>query len=164
MQKAYQYHSVYRYPEQHEKLPQSSRASRMKRAPSWLHCTRRRISTATCRSKCRRRLHAVSISLEEVQLLPRSILSSRSLRRVSTTFPFASAPHATLSGADKVLDRLKQSSASSRECTPDGVFCHRVRRCIGACGLALVLSPSTKTFYGRLVPEDVEVILAKYTA
>ena len=36
-------------------------------------------------------------------------------------------------------------------------------RCIGACGLAPVLTVN-EDVYGRLVPEDVDKILAKYTA
>ena len=36
-------------------------------------------------------------------------------------------------------------------------------RCIGACGLAPVLTVN-EDVYGRLVPEDVDKILVKYTA
>ena len=49
------------------------------------------------------------------------------------------------------------------ECTPDGVFSLTACRCIGACGLAPVLTVN-EDVYGRLVPEDVDKILAKYTA
>lgn len=61
-------------------------------------------------------IHAVSMYLSKRSTaFPRSILSSRSLRRVSTTFPFASAPHATLRAQIRFLTVSLQSSASSRE-------------------------------------------------
>ena len=49
-------------------------------------------------------------------------------------------------GADKVLDRAFSLTAC---------------RCIGACGLAPVMTVN-EDVYGRLVPEDVDGILAKY--
>ena len=67
-------------------------------------------------------------------------------------------------GADKVLDRLvAKLGIQPEECTPDGMFSLTACRCIGACGLAPVLSVNDDV-YGRLVPEDVDKILAKYTA
>ena len=79
-------------------------------------------------------------------------------------------------GADKVLDRLvAKLGIQPEECTPDGVFsltaCRTPDgrfsldscRCVGACGLAPVLTVN-EDVYGRLVPEDVDKILAKYTA
>ena len=67
-------------------------------------------------------------------------------------------------GADKVLDRLvAKLGIQPEECTPDGVFSLTACRCIGACGLAPVLTVN-EDVYGRLVPEDVDKILAKYTA
>ena len=126
---------------------QSSRASRMKRAPSWLHCTRRRISTVTCRSKCRRRLHAVSMYLSKRSTaFPRSILSSRSLRRANTTFPFASAPHATLRAQIRFSTVSLQSSASSRR-NVRRTACSRSPHVAASAPAALHRSsPSTKTF------------------
>ena len=47
------------------------------------------------------------------------------------------------------------------ECTPDGKFSLEACRCIGACGLAPVLTINDDV-YGRLVVDDVDKILAKY--
>jgi len=67
-------------------------------------------------------------------------------------------------GADKVLDRLiAKLGIQAEECTADGMFSLTACRCIGACGLAPVLTVNDDV-YGRLVPEDVDKILAKYTA
>ena len=65
-------------------------------------------------------------------------------------------------GADKVLDRLiAKLGIQAEECTADGKFSLTACRCIGACGLAPVLTVN-EDVYGRLVPEDVDKILAKY--
>ena len=45
----------------------------------------------------------------------------------------------------------------------DGAFSLTACRCIGACGLAPVMTIN-EDVYGRLVPEDVDGILAKYMA
>ena len=67
-------------------------------------------------------------------------------------------------GADKVLDRLiAKLGIQPEECTNDGLFSLTACRCIGACGLAPVLTVNDEV-YGRLVPEDVDKILAKYQA
>lgn len=67
-------------------------------------------------------------------------------------------------GADKVLDRLvAKLGIQPEECTEDGAFSLTACRCIGACGLAPVLTVN-EDVYGRLVPEDVDKIIAKYTA
>nr|MBQ8890277.1 NAD(P)H-dependent oxidoreductase subunit E [Clostridia bacterium] len=47
------------------------------------------------------------------------------------------------------------------ECTPDRKFSLTACRCIGACGLAPVLTVNEEV-YGRLGVEDVEGILEKY--
>ncbi len=47
------------------------------------------------------------------------------------------------------------------ECTPDGKFSLDACRCIGACGLAPVLTINSDV-YGRLTVDDVKDILAKY--
>lgn len=66
-------------------------------------------------------------------------------------------------GADKILDKLSESlGIKSEECTDDGKYSLTACRCIGACGLAPVLTVNDDV-YGRLVPEDVAKILAKYT-
>ena len=45
--------------------------------------------------------------------------------------------------------------------TPDGKYSLEATRCIGACGLAPVLTVNNEV-YGRLTKDDVEDILAKY--
>ena len=47
------------------------------------------------------------------------------------------------------------------ECTPDGKFSLEACRCIGACGLAPVLTVN-EDVYGRLTDKDIDGILAKY--
>ena len=65
-------------------------------------------------------------------------------------------------GADKILDRfVERLGIKAEECTDDGKFSLTACRCIGACGLAPVLTINDEV-YGRLVPEDVDKILAKY--
>ncbi len=65
-------------------------------------------------------------------------------------------------GSDKVLDRLvTKLGIQPEECTEDGKFSLTACRCIGACGLAPVMTVNDEV-YGRLAPEDVDTILAKY--
>lgn len=49
------------------------------------------------------------------------------------------------------------------ECTPDGKFSLEACRCIGACGLAPVLTVN-EDVYGRLGLDDIDDILAKYNS
>ena len=46
-------------------------------------------------------------------------------------------------------------------CTPDGKFSLEACRCIGACGLAPVLTVN-EDVYGKLTVDDIDDILAKY--
>ena len=65
-------------------------------------------------------------------------------------------------GAEKVLDAFsRELNIPVGKCTPDGKFSLDVLRCVGACGLAPVMTINGKT-YGRLVPEHVKEILAEY--
>ncbi len=65
-------------------------------------------------------------------------------------------------GADKVFDKLSERlGIKSEECTADGKFSLTACRCIGACGLAPVLTINEEV-YGRLTENDVDTILAKY--
>lgn len=65
-------------------------------------------------------------------------------------------------GADKILDGfIEKLGIQSEECTEDGKFSLTACRCIGACGLAPVITVNDDV-YGRLEPEDVDKILAKY--
>ena len=65
-------------------------------------------------------------------------------------------------GSGSVYDKLQQLlGISGGECTPDGKFSLDSCRCVGACGLAPVMMINDEV-YGRLVPDDVAGILAKY--
>lgn len=65
-------------------------------------------------------------------------------------------------GADKIIKKVSEILGIEPEaCTSDGKFSLTACRCIGACGLAPVMTVNDDV-YGRLKPEDVEGILAKY--
>lgn len=65
-------------------------------------------------------------------------------------------------GAGDVFDRLSERlEIKNGECTADGKFSLEGCRCIGACGLAPVLTVNDEVF-GRLTVDDVDDILAKY--
>ncbi len=65
-------------------------------------------------------------------------------------------------GAGDIFDRLSDRlGIKNGECTDDGNFSLEACRCIGACGLAPVLTVGEEV-YGRLVLDDVDKILAKY--
>jgi NADH:ubiquinone oxidoreductase subunit E len=64
-------------------------------------------------------------------------------------------------GAGLLYDKLQALlGIGSDECTPDRKFSLTACRCIGACGLAPVLTVNEEV-YGRLSENDVEGILAK---
>lgn len=65
-------------------------------------------------------------------------------------------------GAGAILDKLKENlGLDVGECTEDGLFSLDACRCIGACGLAPVMTINDDV-YGKLVPDDIEGILDKY--
>jgi len=65
-------------------------------------------------------------------------------------------------GAGEIMDKLSERlGIGAEECTPDGKFSLTACRCIGACGLAPVLTVN-EDVYGRLTAADVDDILAKY--
>lgn len=65
-------------------------------------------------------------------------------------------------GSGDILDKIKEIlGIEVGECTSDGLFSIEATRCIGACGLAPVLTVNDDV-YGRLVVDDVPGILAKY--
>ena len=57
--------------------------------------------------------------------------------------------------------RLLELKIQPEECTSDGQFSLTACRCIGACGLAPVLTVNDDV-YGRLLPKDIPDIIAKY--
>ena len=65
-------------------------------------------------------------------------------------------------GSGDIFNRLSEKlGIGADECTPDGRFSLTACRCIGACGLAPVLTVNDEV-YGRLTVDDVDDILAKY--
>ena len=65
-------------------------------------------------------------------------------------------------GSGDILEKFKERlSIDVGGCTPDGKFSLEATRCIGACGLAPVLTVNDEV-YGRLEVKDVDAILAKY--
>ncbi len=66
-------------------------------------------------------------------------------------------------GAGDVFDKLKEIlGIDAEECTADGRFSLTACRCIGACGLAPVLTVN-EDVYGKLTADDVPGIIAKYS-
>ncbi|MDL2232601.1 NADH-quinone oxidoreductase subunit NuoE [Ruminococcaceae bacterium OttesenSCG-928-L11] len=67
-------------------------------------------------------------------------------------------------GAGEIMDKLSQQlGIKGGECTADGKFSLEACRCIGACGLAPVITIN-EDVYGRLKADDVDTILKKYEA
>lgn len=65
-------------------------------------------------------------------------------------------------GAENVLDEFqRQLEIKIGETTADGLFSLDCLRCVGACGLAPVVTIAGKV-YGRMTPEKVRDILAEY--
>lgn len=66
-------------------------------------------------------------------------------------------------GAQELLDELSaQLGIDAEECTADGKYSLTACRCIGACGLAPVLTVN-EDVYGKITAADIKGILAKYT-
>ena len=65
-------------------------------------------------------------------------------------------------GAQDLVDRITlKLGLTPGSTTPDGKYSLDATRCIGACGLAPVLTVN-EDVYGRLTKEDIDGILAKY--
>ena len=65
-------------------------------------------------------------------------------------------------GAQKVLEALEQTlGVPAGKTTRDGKFTLVATRCLGACGLAPVMMINDDV-YGRLTPEEIAGIIAKY--
>ena len=65
-------------------------------------------------------------------------------------------------GAEQVLSEFKrQLKVEVGESTPDGKFSLNCLRCVGACGLAPVVTIGEKV-YGRIAPTQVKEIIAEY--
>lgn len=67
-------------------------------------------------------------------------------------------------GAQAVLEKVESElNISTGKTTKDGKFTIQATRCLGCCGLAPVMTINDDV-YGRLKPEDIPGILAKYKA
>ncbi len=67
-------------------------------------------------------------------------------------------------GAQGLIDKVTEIlGIESGECTEDGRFSLEACRCIGACGLAPVLSINDEV-YGKLTADQISGVLAKYQA
>lgn len=65
-------------------------------------------------------------------------------------------------GAQEVLHAIKEEiKIDEGETSLDGLFTLKATRCIGACGLAPVMTINDEV-YGRLTPDDIPGILRKY--
>jgi NADH:ubiquinone oxidoreductase subunit E len=65
-------------------------------------------------------------------------------------------------GADKVLKRvLELTGTNKNEISKDGLFTVKDVRCVGACGLAPVMTVNGKV-YGKVTPKDVDDIIRHY--
>lgn len=65
-------------------------------------------------------------------------------------------------GSQAVLDKLSELlGVAPGQTTADGKFTLDATRCLGACGLAPVMTVDNDV-HGRLTPEDIPVILASY--
>ena len=65
-------------------------------------------------------------------------------------------------GSGDILDKIKQRlSIEVDECTPDKQFSLEATRCIGACGLAPVLTVN-EDVYAQVSVDDIDGIIKKY--
>lgn len=65
-------------------------------------------------------------------------------------------------GSGDLLEKIKEKlGIKEGECTPDGKFSIDATRCIGACGLAPVITVNDDV-YGKLTVDEIDGILAKY--
>lgn len=67
-------------------------------------------------------------------------------------------------GSQKIIDKLTEIlKVSVGKTTDDGLFTLEATRCLGACGLAPVMTINGEVF-GRLIPSDIPGILSKFKA
>ena len=65
-------------------------------------------------------------------------------------------------GANEILNKFRtRLSIDVGECTEDGRYSLEACRCIGACGLAPVVTVNDEVF-GKLLPDDVDGIINKF--
>lgn len=67
-------------------------------------------------------------------------------------------------GSSEILDKFRtRLSIDVDECTEDGKYSLHACRCVGACGLAPVVTINDEV-YGRLTAEEIDAIIDKYDA
>ena len=67
-------------------------------------------------------------------------------------------------GSELVLDKVQKTlNVKAGDSSDDGMYSVEATRCIGACGLAPVMTVNDDV-YGKVTPEEVELILSKYKA
>lgn len=65
-------------------------------------------------------------------------------------------------GSDKLIEKVEQLlNIKEGETTPDGLYSISATRCLGACGLAPIMTVNEEV-YGKITPDEIEGILAKY--
>ena len=65
-------------------------------------------------------------------------------------------------GSQQVLDKIcEELGTASGKTSDDGMFTIQATRCIGACGLAPVMTINDEV-HGRITADDVPAILGKY--
>ena len=65
-------------------------------------------------------------------------------------------------GSQKILDKISETlHVAVGKTTPDGLYTLEATRCLGACGLAPVMTVNGEVF-GLLSPGDIPGILGKY--
>ena len=65
-------------------------------------------------------------------------------------------------GSGKLHEKCMEiTGIGAGDISPDGKFSYDATRCIGACGLAPVMTVNGDV-YGRITPADVEGIIRKY--
>ncbi|RKX44015.1 MAG: NAD(P)H-dependent oxidoreductase subunit E, partial [Thermotogae bacterium] len=66
-------------------------------------------------------------------------------------------------GGDKVFERfLEELEVEPEQPTKDGLFSVHPVRCLGACSMAPVVLIGERDFYGKVTPDMVPRIIAKY--
>lgn len=66
-------------------------------------------------------------------------------------------------GGDRVFERfLEELNVEPEQATKDGMFSVYAVRCLGACSMAPVVLVGEKDFYGKVTPDMVPRIIAKY--
>lgn len=67
-------------------------------------------------------------------------------------------------GSGAIIDKVSETiGVKPGDTSPDGKYSLEATRCIGACGLAPVMTVNSEV-YGRLTPKEVPDILKKYMA